>query len=560
MAIKPGTVPRIWAALTDYDTGPFIGSLMKVVPSLATANSGHRPGAADPTAAEYENSQQNKITDWVTNWLSHGSFVSDVSAHVVETGMDGRSQLEGLDILNSAAATGLTVSTVSANPAVTIDNVGLGGKGMTILTQVPVGLSAALDISNVTGHGITINPGASNGTLVQGTILGGGDGYRATMQTLGSTGAGLRAIMTGTAGQGVNIAMANCDPLATGVKITNAGNSDGININQSGGVIGQKVAMRVTHTSCDGIKIATNTGTSIIATKSSAEAAPAINVTRTGGLGSGTAITATTATPPSGGSSPVIYAEGLNGGPVLEAFSTNCQGPLVNILDFGGTGFGPVLQVFTNGGGPGATIGCQTDYTLILSPPGDAEHGTLRLNGGPTPTNPEGGALFYQNMQRQLYFAASLPAQWNAVWGNPGGWSQGYGFQPAVTNLAASPNWSVAASTLGSTWDQAKIFGVFHVRVSVGVRLTTAGSNILNLRIFNTTTNAVVFGPLTGSGSGATAGYRIVNTTTEWETIISLTCTVAANPGAAVLQLQLNDNAGTGIQVRHASIEWLGTF
>ena len=159
MATKPSVLPRVWASLTNYDTGPFIGSPMKVDPGAGPAASGHRPGSAYPTPAEYENYQQNHITDWVVNWVSLGSFTGAGNAHIVETGATGRTQIRGADMLSPANETVCNVSgTTNAAPVMIVRNTSTGptmqvtttgGSAGTLLSVVMSGAhtGSALDVS-----------------------------------------------------------------------------------------------------------------------------------------------------------------------------------------------------------------------------------------------------------------------------------------------------------------------------------------------------------------------------------------------------------------------------
>ena len=113
MPTKPIVQPEAWATDAVYTTGPFIGQPQKVVPPGAFAAEGHRPGSLYPTPAEYENSQQNRITE-LCRWLFLGTSAPDPDAHVVETNASGYAGLFGLDITNTVdAASALTVSSVN---------------------------------------------------------------------------------------------------------------------------------------------------------------------------------------------------------------------------------------------------------------------------------------------------------------------------------------------------------------------------------------------------------------------------------------------------------------
>lgn len=113
MATKPATAPRLWGTNALYTTGPFIGQPGKVDPGVGVAAEGHRPGAAYPTPAEFENYQQNRTTDWITNWLRLGTFSPDATAHVVETDSTGRAGLHGLDVIDTTDEIAVNISGVN---------------------------------------------------------------------------------------------------------------------------------------------------------------------------------------------------------------------------------------------------------------------------------------------------------------------------------------------------------------------------------------------------------------------------------------------------------------
>jgi hypothetical protein len=60
-----------------------------VTPPAGVAAEGHRPGAANPTAAEHENSQQFWLTTWIATWLALGSSAGAADAHPLETDSTG---------------------------------------------------------------------------------------------------------------------------------------------------------------------------------------------------------------------------------------------------------------------------------------------------------------------------------------------------------------------------------------------------------------------------------------------------------------------------------------
>lgn len=202
MPTKPSDQPEYWATDAVYTTGPFIGQPQKVVPPGAFAAEGHRPGSLYPTPAEYENSQQNRITG-LARWVFAGTFNPDANAHIVETASSGYAGLFGLDITNTVdAASAFTVSSVNTLiPAAYIECL-TGASGL----QVNVGTSAAAAIEGDTFAGT----GTCVAAVMTGTLAGGA-GLRATADAattadalvVDHAGSGRGAVITHTGASGV---------------------------------------------------------------------------------------------------------------------------------------------------------------------------------------------------------------------------------------------------------------------------------------------------------------------------------------------------------------------
>ena len=169
MATKPLTSPRLWGTNALYTTGPFIGQPGKVDPGVGIAAEGHRPGAAFPTPAEYENYQQNRTTDWITNWVRLGTFNPDATAHLVETDSTGRAGLHGLDVVDDVDEIAVNVT-------------GVGTVVPTVLATCTTGASVfQADIGNSTGTGFAGTTNAQPGVVFSAGMFGtnsGGAGLR----------------------------------------------------------------------------------------------------------------------------------------------------------------------------------------------------------------------------------------------------------------------------------------------------------------------------------------------------------------------------------------------
>lgn len=189
MATKPSSTPEIWASNALYTTGPFIGLSSKVVPPGAIAAEGHRPGAAFPTPAEYENSQQNRITA-LCQWVFSGNNTGTADAHIVETDATGRATLEAL----------------------TVNNV--GGTAPVLVAGNSATLPAVLATNTADGGGFRADLGTSAGSALSGDLAGSNVGVNFT-QAGGSVSVLIAADATATqdcinilqsgAGRGINV-------------------------------------------------------------------------------------------------------------------------------------------------------------------------------------------------------------------------------------------------------------------------------------------------------------------------------------------------------------------
>ena len=198
MATKPLTSPRLWGTNAAYTTGPFIGQPGKVDPGVGVAAEGHRPGSNFPTPAEYENYQQNRLTDWVTNWVRLGTFSPDATAHLVETDGTGRAGVHGLDVINGANETAVNITSASVlAPAV-------------LATCTTGGSVIQADFGNTAGIGFSATCLTQPGTC-----------YSATLTGTSSLGAGLR-VTTDVACAAPAIVI-NYNGIGRGVRLTNTG-------------------------------------------------------------------------------------------------------------------------------------------------------------------------------------------------------------------------------------------------------------------------------------------------------------------------------------------------
>ena len=199
MPTKPLTQPLLWADDAVYTTGPFIGSANKVVPAIGIAAEGHRPGALFPTAAEHENSQQNRLTQ-LARWVFLGTFSPDPDAHLVETDATGRAGVHGLDVING------------------VDEIAVNISGSN--TIVPTVLATCSTGATV----YQADFGASDGTGFSCSVSGvsAGSAFAATLTTSSSGAAGFRVFGLNTGAVGLDVDFTG---LGLPVRITNGSNN-----------------------------------------------------------------------------------------------------------------------------------------------------------------------------------------------------------------------------------------------------------------------------------------------------------------------------------------------
>ena len=196
MAVKPAIVPAIWAPGPLYTTGPFVGLSNKVAVAGAVAVDGHRPGAADPTPAEYVNDQQNKITTWIFDWLSQGSTTASPDTHIMETDVDGRTEVVGLDIADPVDRTvGTWIAANTVVPAVILRTAGNGFQ----IEHSGAGTGAlAFDMTSGSGFCITALDTVADAATLFSVLLQGNGGIGSIRATGGSS-SGLALELTSSA-------------------------------------------------------------------------------------------------------------------------------------------------------------------------------------------------------------------------------------------------------------------------------------------------------------------------------------------------------------------------
>lgn len=194
MATKPATVPSIWAPGAVYTTGPFVGLANKVPVAGAVALDGHRPGAADPTPAEYVNDQDNKTTTWIVDWLSQGDTVAAANTHIMETDASGRHECVGLDMTDPVDRTVCTI--VGANTFVPVVLVQTSGNGIQVECQgVGTGCYNA-DLTGGSAFGFSAADTVADAATAFSVLMQGNAGGLGTITSSGNAATGLDVSLT----------------------------------------------------------------------------------------------------------------------------------------------------------------------------------------------------------------------------------------------------------------------------------------------------------------------------------------------------------------------------
>lgn len=530
MATKPGTTPALWANLLNYDSGPFIGSPMKVVPGLGVANSGHRPGAADPTAAEHENSQQNKITTWITSWLALGSSAGASDAHVVESDATGRTSLTGLNVTN----------TVTESGVISLTN---GGTLPSFFGRNSVGPVFKAFALGANGPGFEAVMGGGTNTAFKSSISQNTKG----LHLVGTSSTTYAIEVTADAAStGILCRLRNdsTDPFSDCMSVVaeagaaiRAQSQDGFAI-QAFGNGGQSVIYSQSNSTETAIEAQGGNGIGVdavsdndIAVKATSTNSNAVNATSTNSI----AILATS-----------------NGSSAVRAVSTSGSG--VNGVSTSGSG-----GTFTSTSGAGITATSASDFAGRFT--GDQSSptlGVLFLTGQDArPTSNSNGQISYLSTERQFGVSNLSDAAWRGVWSSTGGFSMARGTLATKLLNAGAGVWSDVLTITASNGNDIKVaFRQVLIRISCEVSSSIATNNILNLRVLDDSDG----GTIIFTRSNAT-GYNQVYSVggiPERSVCVSFLATPQAT-GTQIYRLQMGSNtAASNLTARDISMDYLG--
>lgn len=475
MATKPTTLPRAWADLALYDTGPFIGSVMKVDPGIGIAASGHRPGAAFPTPAEYENYQQYHVTAKWIPWVNAGSFAGAADAHLLETDATGRTQAQGMtldDAVNETVLNVIGVNTVA--PAVFVDSTAGGGPAIQALidpdsfgftTEIGAGSGAGVSVSlNNTlaggaGHDVTDNAGSS------------GDGFRAVMQGAGdgvvssTSGSGVAGRFTST---GANAALSVVGSNAyTSAALFTGGTAQSIYASATGAAMGAFIRGGTT-AGADGLQASTqnSTGRALVAS------VPNTATSTARGLYVST------------GTSAAVAAEFVAGGSGASGnyaaiFTGDTTSPTKGIIYMTPQSADPSAFLFIDG-------------ALAMS-------SAKGLTGGNTNDN-------------------TWRSYWNSVNGYACAFNTVAGYNALGITIPNATFTAVCVITTANNGDEIKVANsTILVRLSFSVRSMSAAESFMSVRVRDTTGAVFTVWERTGIGGGDASGWAIdANTATKF--------------------------------------------
>lgn len=501
MATKPATTPEIWASNGIYMTGPFIGSSSVVAPAPAVAAEGDRPGALFPTAAEHKNFQSFWETTWITSWLSLGSSTGAADAHIVETGADGRTRVEGADVIASNPNPYALFVRAPPGAGNAIQATGASAFGDATILGITTGLGAAVEAQSATaGPGFYADhSGTGEGVLVVHTGAGTAGLFSNSSTGLALDVVGSDAIQASNFQGGVGQA---------GVVAVS-----GVNATTAIGALGDGTAMGVDAVGGSGGAAATGAR----GTAAHADAAGVVGRSAAAASTSGRG----------------VYAEGRGSGAALEAVASANYAAILQ-GDTTSPVFPAMLMVGTNARPSDVTAGGvsynSTEDQIVTASALDTNYRGIWTTTGGKATAYTASANAAQNM------AATIGS---AAWVTAATCSSALGNAPKVAGREAILRFRC----------EARNAGVF-------------ANNVLNVRLYDVTAGAVMSGSARfGFGNGDTAGFTLADSGTDWQRSIvyDFRFTMPA-AGQRTWRVEIRAEYSTGIVLRDCSLTLEGLF
>lgn len=509
MATKPIVQPEIWAQNALYTTGPFIGMSSKMVPPALIAAEGHRPGAANPTPAEYENSQQNRITS-LCQWVFSGSSAGAADAHIVETNSTGRPTVHGATIDDSADEAALVVI----------------GSGVT---------GAAVDVTNTAG----------------------GDGVVVALG--GSTGSAFSSILTTNS---VGLELEQSDSAAS-ILITAHGSatSSCITILQGGVGRGIDVQGGAGNTAIEATAGAGQIAGDFIASATTLHALRAIGGTLRAiyGVGMGTG---------RGGE----FLAGATGPEAVLATGSGASGRGVYGRTAAGAGLGSV-GVLGEGRGTAAVgvsaLSLEGPALLLTGDQTSPLYPEIKFTGQtPDPTLAIGGAYRSSSMNQLRHSADGVIFRSLVHLGtsNTSAMLVKNTLTGPITSNAAVADWKTLFDTeclitQGEGFSGLASGAEIIVSIVMDVRPDSAAIGSLGLRVLDMSNGGAAIYTRNGVGSAATAGFYLATALMEWQRAIAVEFRYAVPAdGDLLLRLQMTKGTATNVVVRDIGVTVSGTW
>jgi hypothetical protein len=488
MATKPVLVPRVWASAGVYATGPFIGSVSVSDPGAPIAAEGHRPGASYPTAAEHENSQQNRVTAFVANWLALGSSLGAADAHIVETAADGRATVHGLTVNDLVSETAVEIISASAfAPAVSIT-----------CTTGANAVDVVMGNSSATAFSTNINAGA-------------GTGFSVDLNTSPSGARGFFAQLTGAlAGAfGLDVS-ADATTAGGGIRSSHAGAGYAVEAISTGVLAALNVAASALSTSAAYIAGGNPRALYVLSGTTAGNDAVHATVNNTSGFGV-RAYVSGAATSASRG-----FYTSVTGDAIGAEFVATGNHALKLTGDTTNPVFGPLLLSSSN-----------------VKPSGFTDGQVAHVSGG-------GGVnAFYA-------FSSTTDGGWRAGWDTIGGFAYGANYNVTTTDNNSADYTDLCVATLTNA-NAPRVAGtILRLTVSMRVRSLTGAAAVCDVELYDNTSSAIIE-TFAGSGTTSTSGW-IIPGTSGWNTTIAFDYAYAVpSAGDREIILRFKPNTGVGV-------------
>ena len=299
-------------------------------------------------------------------------------------------------------------------------------------------------------------------------------------------------------------------------------------------------------------------------------------------VGGGSGVSAVTVSA-GGGNSPAVSATGSGTAAAIEATSSATAGSKGLTATAGST---TSYAVNATGSATGGATGSRAVYA-------DGQQGTgvearssayyaLMVQGDTSsPAYPAIKVVGQDADPTDTFFGGLFPHSSHNQWRYS---VAGYGYRGLLSMGPGSALYAVASNTGGTTTENAGVYSTvltcladtaegqgFYgvaagarvlIRVTMEARsLSAAATNVVNARLLDLTDGGSTIATRSGTGTGATAGFRLLTATTEWQRVIVWAVNYAPpNEGDLQVRLEIQRGTANGIAVRDPVLEIFGTI